>query len=94
MQRSCDRSPSDFKQRCVEKLERLGDIAAEAKLHDEAIIHYSTALSLNLVIPQDIFAKRSKVWVAKGSWEDAIEDANQVCHFCASQVRSCRRHHD
>ena len=88
-----NRLPSDFKQRCTEKLEHLGDIAAEAQEHDEAITHYSTALSLNPVIPQDVFMKRSKVYMAKGSWEDAIEDTNQVRHFCPVQVRSCRQQH-
>ena len=62
-------------------LEHLGDIAAEAQQHDEAITQYSTALSLNPVIPQDTFTKRSQVYMAKGSWEDAINDINEVCHF-------------
>jgi tetratricopeptide (TPR) repeat protein len=93
MQRLCDRSPSDFNQRCVEKLKHLGDIAAEAHQHDEAITHYSTALSLNPVILQDIFIKRSMVYMAKGSWEEAIDDANQVRHSCLAQDQSCRRHY-
>jgi tetratricopeptide (TPR) repeat protein len=67
--------------RCAEKLEHLGDIAAEAQQHDEAIYHYSTALSLNPVIPQDVFMKRSKVYLAKGLWEDAMNDANQARDF-------------
>ena len=74
-------------------LERLGDFAAEAQQHDEAITQYSTALSLNPDIPQDVFMKRSMVYLAKGSWEDAIDDANQVRHFCLAQLRSCRHHH-
>ena len=81
-----NRSPSDFKQRCTEKLEHLGDIAAEAQQHCDAITQYSTALSLNPVIPQDVLMKRSKVYMTKGSWEDAIEDTNQVRHFCAVQA--------
>ena len=78
--------PSDFKQRCAEKLQHLGDIATEAQQHDEAITHYSTALSPNPVIPQDVFMKRSKVYMAKRSWEDAIDDTNQVRHFCIVQA--------
>jgi tetratricopeptide (TPR) repeat protein len=74
--------PTDFKQRCVEKLEQLGDIAAEAQQHDEAINHYSAALSLNPVILHDVFMKRSKVYMAKRSWEEALDDTNQVHHFC------------
>ena len=88
MLRLCDLHPSDFKQRCAEKLEHLGDIAAEARQHDEAITQYSTALSLNPVIPRNLFMKRSNVHIAKGSWEDAIEDTNQVCHFCAGPILS------
>jgi predicted Zn-dependent protease len=67
-------------------LEHLGDIAAEAQQHDEAITQYSTALSLNPIIPQDVFMKRSKVYMAKRSWEDAIDDTNQVRHFCLALV--------
>ena len=93
MQHLCDLSPSDFKQRCVAMLQHLGDIAAEAQQHDEAITQYSTALSLNPVILQDIFVKRSKVYMAKGSWEDAIDDANRVRHFYLSQVRFYQQHH-
>ena len=60
------------------KLEYLG---AAAQRHDEAIIQYSTALSLNPVIPKILFMKRSNGHIAKGSWEDAIDDTNQVRHF-------------
>ena len=70
-------------------LEHLGDIATEAQQHDEAMTQYSATLSLNPVIPQDVFMKRSKVYVEKGSWEDAIDDTNQVRHFCLAQVRTC-----
>ena len=74
-------------------LEHLGDIAAEGQQHDEAITQYSTALSLSPATPQDVLIKRSKVYMAKGSWEDAIDDMNQVRHFCVARVQSCRRHH-
>ena len=89
MQRLCDCSPPDFKQRCAEKLEHLGDIAVVARRHNTAINQYSTALSLNPVTPQNLFMKRSNVHIAKGSWEDAIDDTNQVRHFCLAQARSC-----
>ena len=46
--------------------------------HDEAISHYSTALSFNSVIPLDVFMKRSKVYMAMGLWDDAIQDAKKV----------------
>ncbi|KAF8551245.1 hypothetical protein OG21DRAFT_1487133 [Imleria badia] len=66
-----------FGRRCTEKLEYLGDGAAEAQQQDDAIAWYSAALSLNLPIPH-ILIKRSKAYVAKRLWEDALLDANQV----------------
>ncbi|KAF8555063.1 TPR-like protein [Imleria badia] len=66
-----------FRKRCTEKLERLGDVAADAQQHDDAITRYSAALSLKPPIPH-VFIKRSKVYIAKGLWEDALEDVNQV----------------
>ena len=78
----CDSSPLDFKQRCVERLKRLGDVAVETQRQDDAITHYSVALSLNPVVRKDILIKRSKVYVAKELWENAMDDTNQVSHFC------------
>ncbi|KAF8128157.1 hypothetical protein EV363DRAFT_1510285 [Boletus edulis] len=67
-----------FRQRSSERLEYLGDAAVDAKRCDEAISYYSTALSLALSSPQDILFKRSKAWLALGSWMQALDDANQV----------------
>jgi len=54
--------PPDFRGRCAEKLEKLGDIARDSKKHDEAIGYYSNALSLNPT-NNDIILKRSEeVW--------------------------------
>ncbi|KAH0838810.1 WD40-repeat-containing domain protein [Lanmaoa asiatica] len=69
---------SDIKQRCAEKLVHSGDAAADARRHDDAITHYSAALSLSPAVPQDIFIKRSKVNVARELWKDALDDTNQV----------------
>ena len=52
------RSPS-FRDSCVEKLEELGDTAGDSKKHDEAIGHYSNALSLDPTNLNDILLKRS-----------------------------------
>ncbi|KAF8548746.1 hypothetical protein OG21DRAFT_1489116 [Imleria badia] len=62
---------------CTQKLEHLGDGAADAKQHDAAITWYSAALSLNLPIPH-VFMKRSKLYMAKGLWKDALGDVNQA----------------
>ena len=80
--RLCDRFLSDFKLRFAEKLERLGDAAVDAQHYDDAITRYSTALSLDPSIRKDALIKRSKVYMAKGLWEDALDDTNQVPHFC------------
>ena len=54
----------------------------ETQRQDDAITHYSVALSLNPVVRKDILIKRSKVYVAKGLWENAMDDTNQVSRFC------------
>jgi len=54
----------DFRVRCVDKLEKLGDTASNSKIHDEAIGYYSSALSLDPTNANDILLKRSnEVWV-------------------------------
>ena len=50
----------------------------EAQRHDDAITQYSVALSLNPAVRQDILVKRSKVYVTKGLWKEALDDTNQV----------------
>ncbi|KAF8548191.1 hypothetical protein OG21DRAFT_1489599 [Imleria badia] len=49
----------EFRQYCASMLEHLGDTAADAEQLDEAITQYSTALSLNPPVPNDILVKRS-----------------------------------
>ena len=71
----------DFRQRSCKKLEHLGDTAADAQRYDEAISCYSIALSLDSPSPPGILIKRSKARVATGSWEQALDDANQVHRF-------------
>ena len=57
-----------------------------AQRHDDAIAQYSAALSLNPAVRQDILIKRSKVYVTKGLWKDALDDTNQVRDFCHVRV--------
>ncbi|KAG6374815.1 hypothetical protein JVT61DRAFT_4199 [Boletus reticuloceps] len=66
-----------FRQRCAEKLEILGDAAADAQQHHDAVTRYAAALSLNLPMPH-VFIKRSKAYMAMGLWNDALDDANEV----------------
>ena len=64
-------------------MEHLGNTTANAQQYDEAISLYSTALSLNLPSPQDVLIKRGKAYTEVGSWQRALDDANQVEHFAA-----------
>ena len=72
-----DRFPAAFRQRCAEKLEHLGDVAAIFQQPGDAVLRYSAVLSLDLAVPQ-VFIKRSKAYLAKELWQDALRDANQV----------------
>ena len=73
------REPIFHLKRRLGKSESLGDIAFSAERHNDAISHYSTALALHPVAPQDLFIKRSKANIAGGLWEAALNDANKVC---------------
>ena len=68
--------------RCIENLENLGDVAMDSKNYDEAIKHYSDALSLGPTNQCDILLKRSKVRAVMGSWEEALIDADKVWIVC------------
>ena len=93
----------DFKQRAAEKpevlgdaaenVEDLGDTAAAAQRYDEAISLYTIALSLKPRSPQDILVKRSKMYMAVGSWTQALADANQVHHFVTGGSIPLTHHH-
>ena len=59
----------------------------DAQRHDEAISHYTTALSLNPASPQGVLIKRTKAWLAAGSSQKALDDANQVRPLCHVQLK-------
>ena len=77
---------SDFDQESFMKMVYLGDTAMNARRHDEAICYYTTVLSLNPPCPQDTLIKRSKMFVATGSWKQALDDANKVYHYSLMEV--------
>ena len=54
---------------------------------DEATGHYSTALSIHPANTHGFFVLRSKVCIVKGSWKDAIGEADQVYQLCLLRVR-------
>ncbi|KAF8546059.1 WD40 repeat-like protein, partial [Imleria badia] len=68
----------DFSKRSFNVFKHLGDTAVDAQRYEEAISHYSTALSLNPPSPQDVLAKRIKAFMATGCWKQAADDANQL----------------
>lgn len=82
----CDHdSRSDFRYRCSETLERFGDEAMDRRRHEEALKHYSAALSIHPVNTARFFILRSKVCMKKGLWEDALGDANRVSSIVSRQ---------
>ena len=56
-------------------------MAASAQNYDEAILKYTTASSLDLPSPQGVLIKRSKAYLATGSWKKALDDSNQVHRY-------------
>ena len=69
---------ADFRGRCIEKLEKLGDTAIDSQDLNEAIKQYSDALSLNPQNLSDILYKRSKAQSLVGSWQDSLLDADKA----------------
>ncbi|KAF8555600.1 hypothetical protein OG21DRAFT_844394 [Imleria badia] len=59
-------------------LEALGDTAVSSGEHYNAIVRYTSALSLNPSNPVNILLKRSNSRASKGLWQDALTDANEV----------------
>ncbi|KAF8132461.1 hypothetical protein EV363DRAFT_1295913 [Boletus edulis] len=82
----------DIRRRFSKKLECCGDAALAAQRHDEATSEYSAALSLDPTSP-DLFIKRSKTYLAKGSWKDALNDADEVINLDPSSPWGYERRH-
>ncbi|KAI6042809.1 hypothetical protein EDC04DRAFT_2600686 [Pisolithus marmoratus] len=69
---------ADFTEKCAVKLEHVGDEAFRSVKYDDAILQYSTALSLSPPSSVGLFIKRSHARAAKGFWEDALQDAYEA----------------
>ncbi|KIO02162.1 hypothetical protein M404DRAFT_960973 [Pisolithus tinctorius Marx 270] len=69
---------ADFTQKCAVTLEHVGDSAFGSSKHDDAIAQYTAALSLSPASPTSLFIKRSRARAAKGLWEEALQDVNEV----------------
>ena len=77
--------------RCSGKLENLGDTAMGIEQYDDAIFHYSEALLLHPVTPLPFLLKRSKAYMSKGMWEQALNDANKVRPFVSRRLAVTNR---
>ena len=82
----CDNSLLEFKHRLSEKLEGPGGAAMNAQQRDVAISEYSAFLSLDTASLQGLLIERSKAYVVRGLWENALNDANTVCSFALRRV--------
>ncbi|KAF8552779.1 hypothetical protein OG21DRAFT_1511030 [Imleria badia] len=81
----------DIKRKCINKLEVLGDTAVSSGEHDNAIARYTSALSLDPSDPVDLLVKRSEARASKGSWVDALMDANEAIGRDPSSHRGYER---
>ncbi|KAN0088020.1 hypothetical protein V8E55_006641 [Tylopilus felleus] len=73
-----DKAPDEQTDWILGKLENFGDTAMGIEQYDDAISHYSEALLLHPVTHLSFLLKRSKAYVAKGLWEQALNDADKV----------------
>ena len=82
----------EFTIRCVAKLESMGDAASNAEKHDEAIVAYSTALSLSS--PKDVSMKWTKTVLVHSSINGALSTVIKVyfTHHSKSQIESLNIH--
>ncbi|KAI9571085.1 hypothetical protein HD554DRAFT_2214537, partial [Boletus coccyginus] len=75
----------DFRARSVKALEQNGDVATNSASYEDAVAHYSTALSLD-PLSAVLLTKRSKARAGMGSWEDSLQDANAAIKLNPSLV--------
>lgn len=66
-------------QKCIKPFEDRGDVAMRSGNPNEAILQYSSVLSLNLPNFTGLLVKRSKALAIMKLWEDALWDADDVC---------------
>ena len=69
----------DFKQRCRQRLERLADAAMRSQHYTEAADSFSTMILLDPEDRVDILIRRSRACAMMNTWEDALNDADEVC---------------
>jgi len=60
-------------------LHRVGDEALDDGKRDEAVVAYSTALSLGPTVPNAIMIKWANLILERGSADEASSAATKVC---------------
>jgi hypothetical protein len=80
MSHSLQSSPafySAFTEECSTLCLTSGDAAFDTNDYDRAIEFYSAVIDLNFA-SDTVFVKRSKAWLGKMSWTEALLDAQKV----------------
>ncbi|KAF8554954.1 hypothetical protein OG21DRAFT_1439363 [Imleria badia] len=80
-------------QGCIEPFEDRGDVAVQSNNPNEAVLQYSSALSLNPSNPAGLFVKRSKAQEFLGSWEEALKDADEAINADPASPWGYERRH-
>ncbi|KAH0826754.1 hypothetical protein J3R83DRAFT_5164 [Lanmaoa asiatica] len=77
-----------FTHQCVATLERIGDEASNAKKQDEAVVAYSTALSLSPSTPNTVLTKWASIILIHDTTDKALSTATkfQVPRFAIYQA--------
>ncbi|KAI5986441.1 hypothetical protein F5J12DRAFT_577710 [Pisolithus orientalis] len=70
---------ANFTKKCAATLEHLGDEACGSGKHDDAITQWSAAFPNSRPSAAGPFIKWSRARAAEGLWEDALQDAKNVC---------------
>ncbi|KAI9571074.1 hypothetical protein HD554DRAFT_244710 [Boletus coccyginus] len=73
-------------------LEKNGDIPMDFASYEDAVAHYSTALSLD-PLSAVLLTKQSKARAQMGSWEDSLQDANAAIKLNPSSPFGHERKH-
>ncbi|KAF8552374.1 hypothetical protein OG21DRAFT_1443645, partial [Imleria badia] len=80
-------------QGCIKPFEDRGDAAMQLENLDEAILQYSSALSLKASNPAGLLVKRSKVRAILELWEDALKDADDAIEADSQSPWGYERRH-
>ncbi|KAI9571578.1 hypothetical protein HD554DRAFT_2036523 [Boletus coccyginus] len=82
----------DFNARCKQGLEQNGDVAMDSSSYEDAVAHYSTAMTLD-PLSAVLLTKRSRARAGVGSWQDSLEDADAAIKLDPSSLFGHERKH-